>query len=79
MSSYSCRVSKIFSNTFLSYFMFLLYIAIPEIKINLAETEDLSGQETGEEKCDMKCDKEDISEPEMRKAIKHFCNLLLII
>ena len=41
--------------------------SVPEIKINLAETEDLSGQETGEEKCDMKCDKEDISEPELRE------------
>ena len=38
-------------------------LQVPEIKINLAETEEL----TGEEKCDIKCDKEDISEPELRE------------
>ena len=42
-------------------------LQVPEIKINLAETEDLSPQENGEQKCDMTCDKADISEPELRE------------
>ena len=44
-------------------------LQVPEIKINLAEAEDLSPEETPEKvKCDIKCDKEDIADSDLKEG-----------